>query len=817
MTCSKRIGLLLLLAAPVLAQSQQNVFKDVPDEPGLPRVLLIGDSISMGYTQPVRALLAGKANVHRIPENGGPTSRGVEKLDQWLGTGHWDVIHFNFGLHDLRIMETGTYQVSLADYEANLRKIVARLKATGARLIWATTTPVPDAKLSPPRRSADVPLFNRAALKIMQENGVVIDDLFALAEPQLASIQRPANVHYTNAGYEVLARQVAASILKQLESPRPRKYGYGSPDVLKWVDPDHSDAGNLKFKTFYSNTVKQDVSYMIYLPPDYEQNKEARYPVLYQLPASGGTPRRDGPQVTVRIDKAIRAHRIAPMILVTVNGLGGNTMYCDTRDGLYPLETVIIKDLIPHIDATYRTIASREGRGVNGFSMGGFGAAHLGFKYPDVFGVDSIMAPPLIEPGLTGLPAQAWSRLFPSAMDSDMEYWKGNDPFELAARNADKLRDRTFIRIVAHDESGHWLAPQCEKLHKILAEHMVQHEYCLLLNVKAHNPVWCMDTLGDAAFSFFSSSVMTQKPGQHPGGAGPGRMPPSGKARPPQAPANAPAVGQDGWEHLPDGSSGKAAEFRGVGGTPITAYIRKPAGSGPFPVIVWMHGGRDSRQATIAMGRSQRSPFEDVVKQGWAIYSADYRHEEKIGIYPIEFEDTVKAVETARALPFVDPRRVGYMGQSHGAQVGTRVISRVDLSGAVIMAPAAMDFIEIKRAMKAGVKLVPILSTMLADLERQYGAPMEEIAKNPAKYGYSSGITEAGRVRCPVLVENARDDDNSPPSVVDAWIKALRAAGKQVERYEPDHGGHGFYFRDLPESKEAARQAVVFFQKCFEQ
>lgn len=293
--------------------------------------------------------------------------------------------------------------------------------------------------------------------------------------------------------------------------PGHRKYSYGSEDALKWVDPDHSDLGDLKFKIFHSETIKGDVSYMIYLPPNYERDKGARYPVLYQLPASGGTPRRDGPQVTARIDKAIRANRIGPMIVVAVNGLAGNTMYCDTRDGRYPLESVIIKDLIPHIDATYRTIASREGRAVNGFSMGGFGAAHLGFKYPDVFGVDSIMAPPLIEPGLKGLPAQAWGRLFPAAMDSDMEYWKLNNPFELAVKNADKLCDRTFIRIVAHSENEHWLAPQCEKLHRILVDNMVQHEYCFLVNVKSHNPIQCMDTLGDAAFSFFSSSIVTRR------------------------------------------------------------------------------------------------------------------------------------------------------------------------------------------------------------------------------------------------------------------------------------------------------------------
>ncbi|MFC1596366.1 alpha/beta hydrolase [Planctomycetota bacterium] len=84
--------------------------------------------------------------------------------------------------------------------------------------------------------------------------------------------------------------------------------------------------------------------------------------------------------------------RVSPMIVVMPNGLRGNTMYCDSRDGQYPVETVIINDLIPHVDATYRTVASREGRAVEGFSMGGFGAAHMGFKYPDLFGVVSIAA-----------------------------------------------------------------------------------------------------------------------------------------------------------------------------------------------------------------------------------------------------------------------------------------------------------------------------------------------------------------------------------------------------------------------------------------
>ncbi|MDZ4288610.1 MAG: SGNH/GDSL hydrolase family protein, partial [Prosthecobacter sp.] len=90
----------------------------VQDVAGLPRVLLIGDSISMGYTLGVRKLLAGKANVHRIPQNGGPTKNGVANIDKWLGDGHWDVIHFNWGIHDLKFMPDGKRQVEAADYEA---------------------------------------------------------------------------------------------------------------------------------------------------------------------------------------------------------------------------------------------------------------------------------------------------------------------------------------------------------------------------------------------------------------------------------------------------------------------------------------------------------------------------------------------------------------------------------------------------------------------------------------------------------------------------------------------------------------------------
>ena len=193
---------------PALAQIQ--------DTPGLPRVLLIGDSISMGYTLPVREMLAGKANVHRIPVNGGPTINGVTNMEKWLAAGKWDVIHFNFGLHDLKQDEQGARQVPVAQYEKNLRQLVEQMKKTGAKLIFATTTPVPEGKLSPMRTDEDVKAYNAAARRVMEEQGVAIDDLYAFALPQLARIQRPVNVHFSDDGSRVLAKQVVESITAAL-------------------------------------------------------------------------------------------------------------------------------------------------------------------------------------------------------------------------------------------------------------------------------------------------------------------------------------------------------------------------------------------------------------------------------------------------------------------------------------------------------------------------------------------------------------------------------------------------------------------------
>jgi acyl-CoA thioesterase-1 len=187
-------------------------FAKVTDDPKLPRVLIIGDSISIGYTPALRELLKGKANVHRIPTNGGPTSNGIKNVEAWLGKEKWDVIHFNFGLHDLKVMPDGKHQVERDQYGKNLEALVDRFQKTGAKVIWATTTPVPEGTLNPPRNFGDVAEYNAVAAKVMAEKKVAIDDLNAAVAPNIKTLQKPHDVHYMAEGYKVLAAEVAKSI-----------------------------------------------------------------------------------------------------------------------------------------------------------------------------------------------------------------------------------------------------------------------------------------------------------------------------------------------------------------------------------------------------------------------------------------------------------------------------------------------------------------------------------------------------------------------------------------------------------------------------
>ena len=187
---------------------QSSAWDFVKDDLKLPRVLLIGDSVSRGYTQPTRKVLAGKANVHRAPANCGPTASGLKNLDVWLGEGKWDVIHFNFGIHDRATPP--------ADYVKRLEEIVGRLEKTGAKLIWASTTPIPD-NPAQKQTAASIVEKNALAAEVMKKHGIPTDDLFGAMTPRLAEFQPPLDVHFKGAGYDFLGATVGEAILSRLK------------------------------------------------------------------------------------------------------------------------------------------------------------------------------------------------------------------------------------------------------------------------------------------------------------------------------------------------------------------------------------------------------------------------------------------------------------------------------------------------------------------------------------------------------------------------------------------------------------------------
>ncbi len=197
-----------------------------------PNVLIIGDSISIGYTPFIKEIISFRANVSRPmqedgkPENCQGTTNGVKNIKRWIGDTKWDIIHFNFGLHDLKHVEPVTgknsnnpdhpQQADLKQYKINLKEIVEVLKTTEAKLIFATTTPYPDDVGAPLRKPGMPEKYNQAAIKIMNKNGITINNLYAFMKPRMKELQRPKNVHFTQEGSKALAEKVAERIIEAL-------------------------------------------------------------------------------------------------------------------------------------------------------------------------------------------------------------------------------------------------------------------------------------------------------------------------------------------------------------------------------------------------------------------------------------------------------------------------------------------------------------------------------------------------------------------------------------------------------------------------
>ena len=228
-----------------------------------------------------------------------------------------------------------------------------------------------------------------------------------------------------------------------------------------YIDPVALDLGGTQYK-LYPTKVRGAgtyASYRVYLPPDYQTNTTRRYPVIYFLHGRSVDSKRPiTAGYIARADAAIRSGVMPPTIIVLAQGLNVG-WYLDAQDGR-PMESVLIKDLIPHVDATYRTIATREARAIEGHSMGGYGALHIGFKYPDLFAAVTGNSPALVENVTDNVGTQ--------------DFWISQAPATLAKLNLEKVR-RQKIRIIVGDQDG--LFPVGKKLDENLTELQVPHEF----------------------------------------------------------------------------------------------------------------------------------------------------------------------------------------------------------------------------------------------------------------------------------------------------------------------------------------------------
>lgn len=202
------------------------------------RILIIGDSISIGYTPFVKENLANKADVFHNHGNAQHTGTGLEKIDEWIGNKKWDIIQFNWGLWDLcyrhpdskvqgnRDKENGRITYRIDEYTSNLDSIVSILKKkTEAKLIFVTTTYVPENEAG--RFTNDAIRYNEAAKKLMKKHSVIVNDIYEQSIPIHQNFGTGLdNVHYSKQGYEKLSELVTKFLKTEIESTVVARFNF---------------------------------------------------------------------------------------------------------------------------------------------------------------------------------------------------------------------------------------------------------------------------------------------------------------------------------------------------------------------------------------------------------------------------------------------------------------------------------------------------------------------------------------------------------------------------------------------------------------
>lgn len=265
-----------------------------------------------------------------------------------------------------------------------------------------------------------------------------------------------------------------------------------TPDAA-WVDPciHTSELGEYHVFPSPSRGRGTHASYALYLPDEYTKVPRKRFPVIYFLHGGNGNQREAGNWLMVQVDRLIKAGTLPPTIVVCAQGLpiGWYVNAREAADGVLsgPVEDVLIKDLIPHIDATYRTVATREGRGIEGWSAGGFGALRSAFKYPETFGYVSSLAGAVIDFDDEPMKQYITNTFGPIDDPASAAYFNSVRPHYYVEHNAGAIKAKGVkVRLLVGD--GDWLYDKdgkkiTENFGKLLTQYGIDHTYTVIPGV----------------------------------------------------------------------------------------------------------------------------------------------------------------------------------------------------------------------------------------------------------------------------------------------------------------------------------------------
>ena len=260
------------------------------------------------------------------------------------------------------------------------------------------------------------------------------------------------------------------------ENPRP------------WTPAFDADPPGAQTRMFKPAVTDEYYAFTVFLPESYADSS-SRYPVVYYLHGRNGRPHRAEAFMT-RARDAMAAGRCPEMVIVGVNGLHAS-MYCDSKDGTRPVETVIVRDVIPYVEATFRVKDHPGGRAIDGFSMGGFGAAHLGFRHHSLFNAISILGAAIHRPDFL---REERVEIFEQTFGNDMDYCRQESPWMLVREHAEALREKT-IRLHVGEKDERLCAKNID-FHELMDTLNILHDFSVVPDA-GHNSGQVLDNVAD--------------------------------------------------------------------------------------------------------------------------------------------------------------------------------------------------------------------------------------------------------------------------------------------------------------------------------